>query len=87
MKEPEIIVSDHAILRFIERHYGFSLDPIREQIIKLVKGPVGAGASSHSIDGITFCFDKSAKYKGATVVATVLERTMKRGNWMDKHKG
>ena len=87
MKPPAIIISDHAIIRFIERHYGLSLDPIREQITNLVKGAVGARASSHSVGEVTFCFDKSIKYKGAVVVATVLERGMKRQNWLENHKG
>lgn len=87
MKQPAIIVSDHAILRFIERHYGFSLDPIREQIVNLVKGPVSAGASCHSVGEVTFCFDKSTKYKDTTIVATVLERGMKRQKWLEINKG
>ena len=87
MKTPKITVSDHAILRYIERHYGLSLDPIREKITALVRGPVAVGASSHTVDDITFCFEKCRKENGTIVVSTVLERGMGRTKWLRDHKG
>lgn len=84
MREPKITVSDHAILRFIERHYGFSVEPIREKIIDLVRGSIGVGAKSHSIDGITFCFEESLRNKGVMVVTTVLERGMNKNKGREK---
>ncbi len=87
MKEPKITVSDHAVLRYIERSYGLSLDPIREKIIKLVKGPVAVGASSHTVDDVTFCFEKGRNSSDGIVVSTVLERGMGRTKWLRDHKG
>jgi hypothetical protein len=84
MKTPEIIVSDHAVIRYIERHYGFSVEPIRAEILRLAKGAITAGAATLSVDGITFCFSESPRNKGAMVVTTVLERGM--GGQKDREK-
>lgn len=86
MKEPEITISDHAVIRYIERQYGLSLDGIRKQITDLVRGAVGIGASSHTVGDVTFCFEKARSHKGI-VVTTVLERGMKRQKWLEDHKG
>lgn len=87
MKKPEFIVSDHAVLRYIERHCGFSIDPIRAHIAKMVKGAIGAGAKSLAVDGITFRFAESDKYSGVMVVTTALERGMKSHKSLERHKG
>lgn len=57
---------------------------ITEKIIDLVRGSIGVGAKSHSIDGITFCFKESLRNKGVMVVTTVLERGMNKNKGREK---
>jgi hypothetical protein len=87
MKQPDIIISDHALLRYIERHYGFSFKPIMDHIALQVRPAVNAGASTYSVDDITFCLEKSSKGGDVMVVTTVLERNMKTGKWRENNKG
>ena len=55
MKETDpIIVSDHALIRFIERVAGIDLETIRAHIADQVKEAVDAGATSITIDGFYY---------------------------------
>lgn len=47
-------VSDHAILRFIERSYGVSTEDVRSEIEGKVSAAVAMGAVSATIEGITY---------------------------------
>lgn len=54
--EPSAIaVSDHAILRFLERKYNLDVSSIREGILtKDVKTAIEKGATKFKVDGIDF---------------------------------
>lgn len=47
-------VSDHAVLRYIERKHGVDVDGLRAIISEIVQSAVRAGASKVSHDGMTF---------------------------------
>lgn len=48
------IVSDHALLRFLERRHGLDVEAIRADIRSLVETGVRYGASGVIADGIKF---------------------------------
>lgn len=69
-------ITDHALLRFIERVYGLNLDPIRKQIETMIAGPARAGASTFTDGkGFTFCFKENGG--GGVVVTTILAPGMR----------
>lgn len=78
LKRKAITISDHAIVRYIERKYGLNLDSIRKEIIETVEGAVNIGAASHSVGDVTYCFVKDRNASNGVLVSTVLLRTMNR---------
>lgn len=78
LKRKEITISDHAIVRYIERKYGLNLDAIRKEIIETVEGAVNIGAASHSVGDVTYCFVKDRNASNGVLVSTVLLRGMNR---------
>lgn len=75
----EISIADHALLRYIERVQGISLDPIREEIYKIVTTPAVAGASTFTHQGFTFCF---VEHEDKVVVTTILSDKMRRNSYV-----
>lgn len=62
----DIRVSDHAVLRYIERVLKFDVDAIRKQILTPERiGYIKAGASSINVDGTVFVV------KDKTIVTTL----------------
>ncbi len=52
---PEPVVSDHAILRYLERKFKFDVNGIRNEILTDErKGAIKAGAIKIKVDGIDF---------------------------------
>lgn len=66
MTGKNIVVTDHAILRYCERLYGVDFDPFRASILKTVEQAAKAGASSVYADGFTYVIQNGS-------VITVLE--------------
>lgn len=62
MKKPRIHVTDHALVRYLERVQGCDLALLRAQIAAVVEGGVDLGASGVRVDGFVY------KIVGATVV-------------------
>jgi hypothetical protein len=60
-------VSDHAVLRYIERAHGVDIDGIRQHISDLVKRGVAAGGDAVVVEGVKFVLRSN-------VVVTVLEK-------------
>lgn len=52
-KEP-VRVSDHAVLRYMERAKGFDVASVREHIATLCAGPAALGASCVRAEGVKF---------------------------------
>ena len=62
--DPE--VTDHAIIRYLERKYGFDVDAIRQEIMTPeLKSAIKAGAAGWKVEGGTF------KIVGAKVVTFI----------------
>lgn len=51
-------VSDHAIIRYLERTKGFDFEPIREHIRKAAQLVLDVGARNITIDGVSFVFNE-----------------------------
>jgi len=62
----EPYVTDHAVLRYIERKYGFDIDAIRKEMLTpQVKAAMKVGAKGIKVDGGTF------KLNGTAIVTYV----------------
>ncbi len=70
MKKPRVQVSDHAVLRYLERAGGFDIERLRQQIGHRVEAGHQAGASSVIVDGVAFVI------VGDVVVTTLEVQTM-----------
>lgn len=66
MKKPIVRVSDHAVLRYLERVGGFDIETLRLSIARRCETAYLAGASSVLIEGHAFLIADG-------VVATVLD--------------
>lgn len=58
MKTPR--VTDHAILRYLERAKGVDVEAVRRHIEEICAGPMVAGATSVRAEGVKFCFAGAA---------------------------
>lgn len=66
-------VSDHALVRYIERVQGISLDDIRDHILTdAVRTSIKAGASAVVVDGVRFVVNNG------TLVTVIDDRKAKR---------
>jgi hypothetical protein len=52
-----ISVTDHALMRFIERVGGVDLTSFRAHISELIRGAMDAGATQVKIDGFSYVID------------------------------
>lgn len=66
---PSIRVTDHAVLRYIERRHGIDVDALRSHIATLAVTGVAHGASAVLTEGVRIVL------RGQTVV-TVLDKRM-----------
>lgn len=69
MSEPHI--TDHAVLRYLERAGGFQIEALRQAMAERVGRTAAPGAASVLIDGLRFVLKDGPQ--GLTVV-TVLEK-------------
>lgn len=51
----EIIVTDHAIIRWLERAMGVDMEFARRAIREAVQEAIDAGAASLTVHGVTYC--------------------------------
>jgi hypothetical protein len=65
-------VSDHALIRWLERFGGVDMDFFRSHISGLVKEAIDAGATSVTIDGYVYTLSPKKR-----TVITVLEPQMR----------
>jgi hypothetical protein len=47
-------VTDHAVLRYLERAKGFDIEAVRQEIAQIVAPAVAVGATAFSANGLTF---------------------------------
>ena len=69
MKRPRTHVTDHAIVRYLERVGGFDIDGLRQSIARRVDLAAATGASGVIIDGFIYKFQRD---QHGPVVTTVL---------------
>ncbi|EGJ20098.1 hypothetical protein RSWS8N_18099 [Cereibacter sphaeroides WS8N] len=51
MKRPGLIITDHSIVRYLERVGGFDLDRLRREIAQRLQAAADAGAAAVVIEG------------------------------------
>jgi len=54
MTKDPVRVSDHAVLRYLERAMGFNLQIVRDHIAKVCDGPAAIGAVCVRSEGVRF---------------------------------
>lgn len=54
MKKPIAVVSDHALVRYIERVLGLDVEHLRREIGRRVDRGAGMGATGVEIDGFVY---------------------------------
>lgn len=74
MTRYEVEVTDHAVLRYIERAWGYKTDDVKRYIAEMVAHAAEAGAANVVIDDIRYCFSKTPN--NLVVVTTVMRADM-----------
>lgn len=69
----DIVVTDHALVRYLERHLGLSLDEYRKEIAALALPAAMTGAESVVVDNIRLVFSRKEDHLS---VVTILSRDM-----------
>jgi hypothetical protein len=69
MSRRRVIVSDHAIVRYLERIGGFDIEKLRREIATRLQPAADAGAGAVVIEGHSFLIDHDER---DPVVVTVL---------------
>lgn len=72
-----IIISDHAILRYMERILIFDMEALRQKLTKEVARAAGTGAKTYTAAGVTYVLE--ALPNGDVCVVTVLTEKMRSG--------
>jgi hypothetical protein len=77
MKRGRLRVSDHAVLRYLERVGGFDIERLRRDIARRVETAVQAGACGVVVDGWSFRVKDGPH---GPVVTTVIDADWRRGS-------
>jgi hypothetical protein len=72
MKKPRVRVTDHAVVRFLERVGGVDVEALRQGIARAVDEAARMGASAVTIDGFRYALEQDDQ---GPVVVTVHERS------------
>ncbi len=78
MKAP-VIVTDHALIRYLERVLGFDVAALRNAMTERLSEAARLGASAVTIDGNTYMIVGG-------VCTTVVKRKRRRMNYPSKHE-
>ncbi len=89
MKRPPVHVSDHAVLRYLERVQGWDIEEVRAHITRLCEPAAWCGASGIQIEGFSYKLTlrrplrvrRLAPVGNAPVVAILNGRPLKRAGW------
>lgn len=71
----KVHVTDHVLIRYLERVKGFNLDPVRAEIAEKVRG-AGKDTKSVTVGGETFKLSPCHQGTGEIVVVTVIDRSV-----------
>ena len=69
VKKPAVRVTDHAIVRYLERVGGFDIETLRTAMEARLQAAADAGADRVVIGGFKFCLDYE---EGRPVLVTIL---------------
>ncbi len=72
----KIIISDHALVRYIERILEVDVEQIRERLAKEIAQVASSGARTFSSGGATYVFERTPS--GDLCVVTVITEKMRR---------
>lgn len=72
MKKPKAHVTDHAVLRYLERVHGIDIDAVREEVSHLVDLAVEMGAGAVVVDGLKYVLRDEVVITAAPVKSTPL---------------
>lgn len=75
-------VSDHAVLRYLERAHGLDVEVIRKHLSGLAVNAARLGASAVTIENVKLVLRASHSEEDTTAVVTVI-----RPAWPGRHKG
>lgn len=75
----KVYISDHALLRYVERKYGLAVDKFRAELESLVRGAAAVNAFSFHVDDLKFYLAPPTA-DGVVTIKTVLHRSMKTNN-------
>lgn len=81
----KVHISDHALLRYIERKYKINFDQFRSELENIVLGAAAINAFSFHVGELKFCLAPPTK-DGVVTIKTVLLRTMKQPHLAGKSK-
>jgi hypothetical protein len=84
MKVSSVRVTDHAVLRYLERIGGFEIEKLRQEIAARVAQSVTRGQHTVLIDGHRFVLKEASNNTAGLVVATVLEAGDRSLVWTDR---
>lgn len=79
-----IIVTDHALLRYCERVFGLDIEMVRKHIENSVRVPAKAGATTVTIDGYVYCLKERGP--AAVAVTTILDTDMRAKRYKRHHR-
>ncbi len=79
---PEISVSDHALIRFMERVNGVDVENIRCTIREMVRSAIDAKAMSITIDGFCYTLDPNRR----SVISVLAPGMRSKGKKMSKQR-
>jgi phage terminase large subunit GpA-like protein len=78
-----VIVTDHALLRYIERVCGVDLVKLREIIAEEVRVPAKVGATTVTINGYVYCL---VERDSDVAVTTILDPSMRANRHKRHHR-
>ncbi|GIT85428.1 hypothetical protein [Roseobacter sp. OBYS 0001] len=84
MKTPRDIVSDHAVLRYLERVYGVDIDGVRARITEITAEGRENGACGIKADGVSYKISKSGRVVTVHGVSAPLSNRARR--WQRRRK-
>lgn len=77
MPKRQVIVSDHAVLRYLERILEVDIEQLRARLGEEIRAAAAVGAKSYTHGGATFILEKTPS--GDLCVVTVITEKMRHG--------
>ena len=81
MKRPRTEVTDHAIIRYLERVQGFDIEALRANIAARVDEAACAGALAVTIDGFRYMFQNGERGPVLTTILLARMETSSHHTW------